>query len=322
MQNARVTARGAASYFAEIRRFPMLKAEEEYMLASRWRERGEASAAHRLVTSHLRLVANIAVGFRGYGLPISDLISEGNIGLMQAIKRFDPDMRIRFSTYATSWIKAAIHNYILRSRSLVRMGTTVNQKKLFFNLPKAKRRLTALQEGDLRPDQVTLIANELGVTEQEVVDMNRRMTGDVSLNAPVNNENNSIEWQDQLVEEGSNQELCLAETEESESRRNALGVALTVLNERERYIFEARRLIDPPLLLDELAMEFRISPERVRQIEVSAFEKVRKAARVACARRRDSLMTRRLNARLRNPRLVGAIAAGAIPPQNEPRRMS
>lgn len=311
MQNVSVSARGAASYFAEIRRFPILKAEEEHMLAVRWRERGDRTASHRLLTSHLRLVAKIAIGYRGYGLPTSDLISEGNIGLMQAMKRFDPEKRIRFSTYATWWIKAAIQNYILRSWSLVKMGTTVNQKKLFFNLPKAKRRLAALQEGDLRPDQVTLIANGLGVTGQEVVDMNRRLTGDVSLNVSLNNEDNSIEWQDQLAAEATNQELHLAENEESESRRNALGVALMVLNERERYIFEARRLKDPPLALEELAIEFRISPERVRQIETKAFEKVQKATRVACARRQNSLTTHRLNSPL--PGTFYAIASGRLP---------
>ena len=309
MRNASVIVGGAARYLAEIRRFPMLQAEEEYMLAARWRDRGDRSAAHRLLTSHLRLVAKIATGYRRCGLPTSDLISEGNIGLMQAIKRFDPEKRIRLSTYATWWIKAAIQNYILCTWSLVRMGTTVNQKKIFFNLPKTKHRLSALQEGDLGPDQVTHIANELGVTEREVVDMNRRMSGDLSLNVPLNEEDASVEWQDQLMEKGSNQELRLAESEESETRRMALGVALTVLNERERYIFEARRLIEPPLTLDELAIEFRISPERVRQIEGRAFDKVQKAAQVACARRRGSLTAHRLSAPIQR---ASEITAGAI----------
>jgi RNA polymerase sigma-32 factor len=316
MQNASVTSREAVSYFAEIRRFPLLSPEDEFVLAERWRERGDQRAAHQLLTSHLRLVAKIATGYRGYGLPSSDLISEGNIGLLQAIKRFDPNKRVRFSTYATLWIKAAIQNYILRSWSLVKMGTTVNQKKLFFNLPKAKRRMSALQDGDLRSDQVTLIANELGVTEQDVVEMNRRMSGDLSLNVPMNEDDDSVEWQDRLVEDSSDQESCLAESEESETRRRVLGVALTVLNDRERHIFEARRLMDTPLTLDELAIEFRISPERVRQIEARAFEKVQRAAHLACARKRESLTTGRVKAlpdkRFCNPKIVGAVAAGAI----------
>jgi RNA polymerase sigma-32 factor len=285
MHDASVIPSGTANYFKEIRRFPMLKADEEYMLAARWRERGDGSAAHRLLTSHLRLVVKIAIGYRRYGLPIPDLISEGNIGLMQAIRRFDPDKGTRFSTYATWWIKAAIQSYILRSWSLVKLGTTVNQKKLFFNLAKAKRRLSALQEGDLRPHQVTLIANEFGVTEQDIVEMNGRMSGDLSLNVPLNEEDHSVQWQDRLVEEGSDQESHLAESEESETRRRALGVALTVLDDRERHILEARRLIEPPLTLDELAIEFRISRERVRQIEASAFQKVQRATHVACERR-------------------------------------
>jgi RNA polymerase sigma-32 factor len=296
MQNASVAPREAASYFKEIRRFPMLEAEEEYALAARWREHGDGSAAHRVLTSHLRLVAKIATGYRNYGLRTSDLISEGNIGLMQAIKRFNPDKGGRFSTYAIWWIKAAIQDYVLRSWSLVRMGTTVNQKKLFFNLSEAKRRLSAFEVGDLRPDQVTLIANELGVTEQDVVEMNRRLSGDMSLNVPLNDEGGLVEWQDRLVEEGSDQESRLAESEESETRRRALGMALTVLDDRERCIFEARRLMEPPLTLDQLAIEFRISRERVRQIEASAFQKVQRAAHGAMSRRRHSLTTHRLNA--------------------------
>jgi RNA polymerase sigma-32 factor len=297
MQHASETSRGATTYFVEIRRFPMLKAEEEYMLAARWRERADGSAAHQLLTSHLRLVAKIAMGYRKYGLPTSDLISEGNIGLMQAINRFDPDKGVRFSTYAVWWIKAAMQNYILRSWSLVKMGTTVNQKRLFFNLARAKRRLSALQEGDLRPDQVSLIASGLGVTEQEVVDMNRRLTGDVSLNVPLNEDGNSVAWQDRLADEASDQETRLAESEEAQTRRSALGVALRVLDDRERHIFEARRLNEPPFTLDELAIELRISRERVRQIEASAFQKVQKAVHVACARRQHSLKAHRVNAR-------------------------
>jgi RNA polymerase sigma-32 factor len=245
----------------------------------------------------LRLVVKIAMGYRKYGLPTSDLISEGNIGLMQAINRFDPDKGVRFSTYAVWWIKAAMQNYILRSWSLVKMGTTVNQKRLFFNLARAKRRLSALQEGDLRPDQVSLIASGLGVTEQEVVDMNRRLTGDVSLNVPLNEDGNSVAWQDRLADEASDQETRLAESEEAQTRRSALGVALRVLDDRERHIFEGRRLNEPPSTLDELAIELRISRERVRQIEASAFQKVQKAVHVACARRQHSLKAHRVNAR-------------------------
>ncbi len=281
MQHSRATSSRAVSYFQDVRRFPMLKADEEYMLAVRWREGGDGTAAHRILAGHLRLVAKIAMAYRRYGLPTSDLISEGNIGLLQAIKRFDPDMGVRFSTYATWWIKAAIKSYIVRSWSLVKMGTTANQKKLFFSLPAAKRRLSALQDGELRPDQVTLIANDLGVTEQDVVEMNRRLSGDVSLNAPLNEDDGSVEWQDRLVEEGSDQESHLAETEEYETRRTALGLALTVLDDRERHIFESRRLVDPPLTLEDLAMQFHISRERVRQIETRAFKKVQRAARAA-----------------------------------------
>ena len=293
----------APSYFQEIRCFPMLKAEEEHMLAVRWRERRDGNAAHQLLTSHLRLVAKIAIAYGRCGLPTSDLISEGNLGLLQAIERFDPERGIRFSTYAMWWIKAAIKNYIVRSRSLVKMGTTANQKKLFFNLPRVKRRLSALQDGDLRPDQVTLIANELGVTEQDVVEMNRRLSGDVSLNAPLRDGDDSVEWQDRLVEEGFDPESHLAETEEYEARRTALGLALKVLDDRERHIFEARRLVDPPLTLERLAMKFRISRERVRQIETRAFEKVQRAALAASAATAftdDPPTERPLRAHLRN----------------------
>ena len=270
---------GLTRYLEEIRRFPMLEPQEEYMLAKRWREHGDRDAAHRLVTSHLRLVAKIAMGYRGYGLPISEVISEGNVGLMQAVKRFEPEKGFRLATYAMWWIKAAIQEYILRSWSLVKMGTTANQKKLFFNLRKAKSRISALDEGDMRPDQVKLIAKRLGVTEQDVIDMNRRLGGDASLNAPIREDGDSGEWMDWLVDDSVSQESRLAESEQSENRHKALGAALTVLNDRERRIFEARRLADEPITLEELADEFGVSRERVRQIEVRAFEKVQKAVK-------------------------------------------
>jgi RNA polymerase sigma-32 factor len=270
---------GLSRYLEEIRRFPMLEPQNEYMLAKRWREHGDRDAAHKLVTSHLRLVAKIAMGYRGYGLPISEVISEGNVGLMQAVKRFEPEKGFRLATYAMWWIKASIQEYILRSWSLVKMGTTANQKKLFFNLRKAKSKISALEEGDLRPDQVKLIAKRLGVTEQDVVDMNRRLGGDVSLNAPIREDGDSGEWQDWLVDDVSDQETRLAESEESDNRRKALGDALSVLNDRERRIFEARRLADDPITLEDLAAEFGVSRERVRQIEVRAFEKVQRAVK-------------------------------------------
>ena len=270
---------GLSHYLDEIRRFPMLEPQEEYMLARRWREHGDRDAAHKLVTSHLRLVAKIAMGYRGYGLPISEVVSEGNVGLMQAVKRFEPEKGFRLATYAMWWIKAAIQEYILRSWSLVKMGTTANQKKLFFNLRKAKSKISALDEGDLRPDQVQVIAKRLGVTEQEVVDMNRRLGGDSSLNAPIRDDGDSGEWQDWLVDESPNLERIQAEHEESDNRHQALIGALDVLNERERRIFEARRLSDEPVTLEELASEFGVSRERVRQIEVRAFEKVQKAVK-------------------------------------------
>ena len=270
---------GLSRYLEEIRRFPMLEPQEEYMLAKSWREHGDREAAHRLVTSHLRLVAKIAMGYRGYGLPISEVISEGNVGLMQAVKRFEPEKGFRLATYAMWWIKAAIQEYILRSWSLVKMGTTANQKKLFFNLRKAKSRISALDEGDMRPDQVATIARRLGVGEQDVVDMNRRLGGDVSLNAPIRNDGDTGEWQDWLVDDRDNQETTLTASEELDNRRQALSDALSVLNDRERRIFQARRLVDEPITLEELADEFGVSRERVRQIEVRAFEKVQKAVR-------------------------------------------
>ncbi|MFY9877268.1 MAG: RNA polymerase sigma factor RpoH [Rhodomicrobium sp.] len=272
---------GLARYLEEIRRFPMLEPQQEYMLAKRWQEHEDAAAAQKLVTSHLRLVARIAMGYRGYGLPIGEVISEGNVGLMQAVKRFDPDKGFRLATYAMWWIRAAIQEYILRSWSLVKMGTTASQKKLFFNLRKAKSQLQALEEGDLRPDQVKLIATNLGVPEEDVVSMNRRLGGDASLNAPLRADSESGEWQDWLVDDGPDQETKLVESEEMDRRREYLGAAMDGLNDRERRIFTARRLADDPLTLEELSAEFSVSRERIRQIEVRAFEKVQKAVQKA-----------------------------------------
>jgi RNA polymerase sigma-32 factor len=274
---------GLSRYLAEIRKFPMLEPQEEYMLAKRWREHGDRDAAHRLVTSHLRLVAKIAMGYRGYGLPIGEVVSEGNVGLMQAVKRFEPDKGFRLATYAMWWIKASIQEYILRSWSLVKMGTTASQKKLFFNLRKAKSQISALEEGDLRPEQVATIATRLGVPEQDVIEMNRRLGGDASLNAPLREEGEG-EWQDWLVDERASQENTLAEREESDNRLGVLRGALSVLNPRERRIFEARRLGEEPMTLEELSDEFDISRERVRQIEVRAFEKVQAAVKAGVAR--------------------------------------
>jgi RNA polymerase sigma-32 factor len=274
---------GLARYLDEIKRFPMLEPQQEYMLAKRWRDHGDREAAHQLVTSHLRLVAKIAMGYRGYGLPMSEVVSEGNVGLMQAVKRFEPERGFRLATYAMWWIKASIQEYILRSWSLVKMGTTANQKKLFFNLRRAKSRISALDEGDLRPDQVKHIATKLGVTEQDVVDMNRRLSGDASLNAPLR-EQGEGEWQDWLVDDEDNQEHKLVESEEASNRHDALVDALGVLNARERRIFEARRLADDPMTLEDLSAEFGVSRERVRQIEVRAFEKVQNAVKTAYAK--------------------------------------
>jgi RNA polymerase sigma-32 factor len=270
---------GLAHYLEEIRRFPMLERQEEYMLARRWREHGDCDAAHTLVTSHLRLVAKIARDYRGYGLPIAEAISEGNVGLVQAVERFEPEKGFRLATYAMWWIKAAIQEYILRSWSLVKMGTTANQKKVFFNLRKAQSKISILDEGDMRPDQVKLIAKRLGVTETNVIDMNRRLGGDASLNAPIREDGDSGEWQDWLMDESPDQETTLAASEEFDNRRKTLSDALTVLNERERRIFEGRRLAEDPLTLAQLADEFGISRERARQIEVSAFEKVQNAVK-------------------------------------------
>ena len=274
---------GLARYLQEIKRFPMLEPQEEYMLAKRWREHGDREAAHKLVTSHLRLVAKIAMGYRGYGLPIGEVISEGNVGLMQAVKRFEPDKGFKLATYAMWWIRASIQEYILRSWSLVKMGTTASQKKLFFNLRKAKSRISALDDGDLRDDQVESISKRLGVAKQDVVDMNRRLGGDASLNSPLR-EGGEGEWQDWLVDESADQESQLADREELDARIGALRSALTVLNPRERRIFEARRLAEEPITLEELSTEFGVSRERVRQIEVRAFEKVQAAVKAGVAK--------------------------------------
>ncbi len=276
------TEGGLSRYLDEIRKFPMLEPDEEYMLAKRWREHNDRDAAHKLVTSHLRLVAKIAMGYRGYGLPISEVVSEGNVGLMQAVKRFEPDRGFRLATYAMWWIKASIQEYILRSWSLVKMGTTANQKKLFFNLRKAKSQISALDEGDLRPEQVKEIATRLGVTEQDVIDMNRRMSGDASLNSPLREEGEG-EWQDWLVDSSASQETLLATHEEGQNRTRALREALGVLNPRERRIFEARRLAEDPITLEDLSGEFGVSRERVRQIEVRAFEKIQEAVKLNLA---------------------------------------
>ena len=281
---------GLAHYLTEIRKFPMLEPQQEYMLAKRWREHDDRDAAHQLVTSHLRLVAKIAMGYRGYGLPISEVVSEGNVGLMQAVKRFEPEKGFRLATYAMWWIKASIQEYILRSWSLVKMGTTANQKKLFFNLRKAKSKISALEEGDLRPEQVKQIATSLGVTEQDVIDMNRRLGGDASLNAPIRDDGEPGEWQDWLVDTSPNQEAIMAESEEFDHRRSALTGAMGVLNDRERRIFEARRLAEEPMTLEDLAAEFGVSRERVRQFEVRAFEKVQAAVKTTVARQEQAAL--------------------------------
>ena len=277
---------GLSRYLAEIRRFPMLAKDEEFMLAKAWREHQDPEAAHRLVTSHLRLVAKIAMGYRGYGLPIGEVISEGNVGLMQAVKKFDPDRGFRLATYAMWWIRASIQEYILRSWSLVKMGTTAAQKKLFFNLRKAKSEISALEEGDLHPDQVRQIATKLGVLDEEVISMNRRLSGpDASLNAPLRSDSES-EWQDWLADDAQvSQETQVAETEERTIRMALLEEAMTELTDRERHILTERRLKDDPTTLEELAAQYGVSRERVRQIEVRAFEKLQKAMRAAAEER-------------------------------------
>ena len=272
---------GLARYLEEIRRFPMLEPNQEYMLAKRWQEHQDGDAAQQLVTSHLRLVARIAMGYRGYGLPVGEVISEGNVGLMMAVKKFDPDKGFRLATYAMWWIRASIQEYILRSWSLVKMGTTAAQKKLFFNLRRVKGQIQALEEGDLKPEHVTQIATKLGVPEQDVISMNRRLSGDAPLNAPVRADQESGEWQDWLVDDTPNQEETLAETEELGIRKGYLVQAMSTLNDREKRIFEARRLQEDPATLEDLSTEFGVSRERIRQIEVRAFEKVQKAVQKA-----------------------------------------
>ena len=272
---------GLSRYLEEIRKFPMLEPGEEFMLAKSWQQHSDQAAAEKLVTSHLRLVARIAMGYRGYGLPIGEVISEGNVGLMQAVKRFDPDKGFRLATYAMWWIRASIQEYILRSWSLVKMGTTAAQKKLFFNLRRAKSQLQALDDGDLRPDQVKTIAHKFGVSEADVVSMNRRLGGDASLNAPVRADSEAGDWQDWLADDQPTQEDTLGEAQELDQRKNYLSNALSSLNDRERRIFEARRLADQPATLEDLSSEFGVSRERIRQIEVRAFEKVQRAVQSA-----------------------------------------
>jgi len=276
---------GLSRYLTEIRKFPMLAKDEEFMLAKRWTEHQDAESAHRLVTSHLRLVAKIAMGYRGYGLPIGEVISEGNVGLMQAVKKFDPDKGFRLASYAMWWIRASIQEYILRSWSLVKMGTTAAQKKLFFNLRKAKSQISAFEEGDLRPEHLAAIATKLGVSEEEVTNMNRRLGGDSSLNAPIRSDGES-EWQDWLADDTAvSQETALAESEEKSIRMGLLEEAMQELTEREKHILTERRLKDDPVTLEELAGQYGVSRERVRQIEVRAFEKLQKAMRAAAEER-------------------------------------
>jgi RNA polymerase sigma-32 factor len=277
--DASTFAANRSGFRAAIRRFPTLEPHEEYLLAKSWCDRGERRAAHQLVTSHLRLVIKIAASYRGYGLPVSELISEGNVGLMHAVNRFQPDRGCRFSSYAVWWIRAAIQDYVLRSWSLVRIGTTANQKKLFFGLRRAKSRIAAIEGDDLRPDQVEAIADRLGVSRQDVIDMNHRLGGDVSLNAPILHDSDIGEWQDRLVEGRAGPDIQLAESQEGDNRRRALAEALAVLSPRERRILEGRQLVDSPATLEDLAAEFGVSRERVRQIEVRAFEKVRAAVK-------------------------------------------
>jgi RNA polymerase sigma-32 factor len=277
--------RNVARYLQEIRKFPLLAADEEFMLAKRWREHGDAGAAHRLVTSHLRLVAKIAMGYRGYGLPISELISEGNVGMMQAVKRFEPDKGFRLATYAMWWIRASIQEYILHSWSLVKMGTTAAQKKLFFNLRRAKAQLQVMDDSQFTPEKVARIATDLGVPEQDVVQMNQRLAApDHSLNAPLRGDGEGdLEWQDWLVDESANQEIRLADEQEFTRRKSMMETAMKTLNERERQILIERRLTDDPATLEDLSAKYKVSRERVRQIENRAFEKLQKAVRALTA---------------------------------------
>ena len=272
---------GLSRYLTEIRKFPMLTKDEEFMLAKRWSEHQDPEAAHRLVTSHLRLVAKIAMGYRGYGLPIGEVISEGNVGLMQAVKRFDPEKGFRLATYAMWWIRASIQEYILRSWSLVKMGTTAAQKKLFFNLRKAKSQISAFEEGDLHPEHLSAIATKLGVSEEEVTNMNRRLGGDASLNATVGSADgdSTAQWQDWLEDDTANQAEAYAEADELDTRRSMLTAAMDVLNDRERDILTERRLRDDPVTLEDLSGRYGVSRERIRQIEVRAFEKLQERMR-------------------------------------------
>ena len=290
---------GLTRYLEEIRRFPMLEPQEEYMLAKRYLEHADPKAAHRLVTSHLRLVAKIAMGYRGYGLPIGEVISEGNVGLMQAVKRFEPERGFRLATYAMWWIKASIQEYVLRSWSLVKMGTTANQKRLVFHLRKVKSKIQALDDGDLNPEQVKEIATRLSVSEDEVVSMNRRLSGDASLNAPIRSSDGEAggDWQDWLVDDHDSAEDMLIEQDELENRREMLSGAMSSLNDRERRIFQARRLADDPVTLEDLSTEFGISRERVRQIEVRAFEKVQDAVKAAASKQLKALVSTGSDAR-------------------------
>jgi len=267
-----------ASYLEKIKKFPMLDSEEEYMLAKSWKERGNLKAAHKLVTSHLRLVAKIAMGYRGYGLPVSELVSEGNIGLMQAVRKFDPDKGFRLATYAIWWVKASIQEYIIRSWSLVKMGTTTAQKKLFFNLKKLKNQITPLSHGDLKPEHINEISKRLDVKKEEVISMNRRLQGnDKSLNAPISSEEDGNEWQDWLVDKNLDQEVYLSQKQEMNKRKELMNNSIDILNEREKEILFARRLSEEAVTLDTLSKKYKISRERIRQIETNAFEKLQKA---------------------------------------------
>jgi RNA polymerase sigma-32 factor len=281
------TEGGLSRYLQEIRKFPMLEPNEEYMLAKRYKEHADPGAAQRLITSHLRLVAKIAMGYRGYGLPISEVISEGNVGLMHAVKRFEPEKGFRLATYAMWWIRAAIQEYVLRSWSLVKIGTTAAQKRLFFNLRKVKGQIAALDDGALHPDQIKQIATTLQVSEQDVVNMNQRLTGDASLNAPMRADEGTSEWQDWLVDDTPSQETMLGESEEYAERMGLLTNAMADLNDREKAIFQARRLREDPATLEELAQEYSVSRERIRQIEVRAFEKVQEAVQKAARAAQD-----------------------------------
>jgi RNA polymerase sigma-32 factor len=271
-------------YLSDVRRFPMLERDEEYRLAKLWRERSDRDAGNQLVTSHMRLAVKVAMGYRGYGLPITEIISEGNVGLLLALNRFDPEMGFRFATYAIWWIRASIQDYILRSWSLVKIGTTTTQKKLFFKLRSAKSKIAAFENGDLQPDQVALIAKNLAVSDQDVIDMNRRLRGDKSINAPLREDDEGGEWQDYLVDQSPSPEAIVVAQDEKDYQHKALIAAIDVLNDRERRIFEARHLADEPQTLEQLAEKFNVSRERVRQIEVRAFEKVRKAAKNIAAK--------------------------------------